>query len=98
MASDHNRTIWAGWQLHSTNGSGAAILLRREHAPASQRVVLVGVDVTAAYIVRSSESFAQGEPRRMSGAALRTLTVTVAAAPGSMLVEYMCVPATGGLH
>ena len=94
MSNGQNRTIWAGWQLHSpTNRSGAVVLLRRELAPASQRVELIGVDVAVDYAMRLSEGFARGEVRRISGAALRELTVTVGTAPGSMLVEYTPVQA-----
>ena len=89
MASDHNRTIWAAWQLHlPTKGSGAVVLLRRELAPSAQRVELVGVEIEAQYEVRLSEGFDRGKARRMSGAALRQLTATVVTAPGSLLVEY----------
>lgn len=75
----------AGQQLHSpTTRSGAVVLLRHELAPASQRVELIGVDISVDYAVRFSEGFAQEEVRQMGDA----VTVTVGTAPGSMLVEY----------
>lgn len=70
-------------------GDGIVLAFRREAcADASLACRLYGIDPDADYLVSLAPSYEPPEPVRMSGAALRDLTVRIDSQPGSLLVRY----------
>ena len=81
---------WCGWQFHRPElGRGLAMFFRRPRSPyAAADVSLRGLEPKATYAVTFSPAYKPGKPKRMTGAELAALRVTIESAPGSMLVEY----------
>jgi alpha-galactosidase len=81
---------WAAYQCHRPDlRSGFAVFLRRHESPyPTLSASLAGIDAAGTYEVRSSPTFDQAPPVRMTGAELAALSVSIADRPGSLLVEY----------
>ena len=85
--------VWQGWQYHDAPGKrGAALLFRRENATEpSFSPQMHGVkpdDQRWSVAVSGADGYSRAPARDMSGAELAALTVTIATAPGSALIEY----------
>lgn len=81
---------WSASQFHRPEeGDGVVVILRRPDSPTPQRSVsLIGVDPTLSYRVTSSPGYSISDAKELTGAELSELTVSIAATPGSLLVEY----------
>ena len=70
-------------------GAGIAVFLRRHRSPfPTMQVVLKRIAPDAQYEVSLSPGYAEAPRRRMSGADLARLTVSIPEAPGSVLLRY----------
>ena len=81
---------WCAWQLHREDlGAGIAVFLRRHRSPfPTMQVDLKRIAPDAQYEVSLSPGYVEAPRRRMSGADLARLTVSIAEAPGSILLRY----------
>lgn len=86
---------WCAWQLHRPDlHAGVAVFLRRHRSTFSaMEAGLKQIEQGAQYEVSLSRGYTEGQRRRMSGADLARLTVTIDDMPGSILLRYTRVPA-----
>ncbi len=84
------KNIWCAWQFNRHDlGAGFALFFRRSAtAESSLSVSLHGLDRAAKYEVTFAETYDVKDRRTMTGSDLGKLQVTLASAPGSMLVRY----------
>ncbi|HEY3416492.1 MAG TPA: hypothetical protein VGM23_06385, partial [Armatimonadota bacterium] len=81
---------WCAYQYDRPDlGAGFALFLRRHDSPfPTMDAVLQGIDAGAEYEVGMATDFSAPPRRRLSGAELARLPVTIGDAPGALLVEY----------
>jgi len=81
---------WCAYQYDRPDmGAGCAVFLRRHESPfPTMEARLHGIDPAATYDVSISPTFDEAPRRRMSGADLARMAVTILDRPGSVLVEY----------
>ncbi|HUU69953.1 MAG TPA: glycoside hydrolase family 36 protein [Planctomycetota bacterium] len=89
-ASPHD---WCAWQFHRGDlNAGIAMFFRRHRSPfPSFEAHFREIIADAEYEVTLSADYAEGPRRRMTGSELAEMVVTIAEAPGSVLMRYRTV-------
>lgn len=86
-ASSHD---WCAYQLHRPDlKAGFAVFLRRHHSPFPEmQANLRQIDPSAKYLVSASRSYEPQPERCMDGSDLAAMVMSIAEAPGSILLRY----------
>jgi alpha-galactosidase len=81
---------WCAYQYDRPDlNSGAAIFLRRHESPfPTMEVALHGIEAQADYDVSLADAFAEPASKRMRGAELAHLAISIPEAAGSILLRY----------
>ena len=84
----NDETVWAAWQL-ALGDAGAVYAFRRDRCEqASFTAHLNGIDETKTYEVTLTDEAMQKTTRRISGGALKALTIVCNAPQTSAVIEY----------
>ena len=86
---------WHAYQLHLPSlDRGCVMLFRRPECPdPTVQLQLRGIVADHEYrVTRTGETYESSPPEAMSGAELQSISTTIDQRPGSMVLEYECVP------
>ncbi|HUU22506.1 MAG TPA: glycoside hydrolase family 36 protein [Phycisphaerae bacterium] len=81
---------WCAWQFHREDlAAGVAMFFRRHRSPfPTMEIELKCVDPAGQYDVSLSAGYREAPRRRMKGADLSRMSVTIPETPGSLLLRY----------